>query len=303
MPTFVGGTPFLEVEYEKVINMKRIFALIGALVLTISLSFGQANSRKQDLDQFLKTTTYIVLDNNPMSEWNMKLREYASKHWHITPIKFISDSEFESMRQDIDKSFIVRMKFRFPGDKVKANYIFFSIVNGSAVRHMTDMPEICSVPLGYETADQESWSYKLGSLLQFAQKHIKLLQQKPELMGSNVLQYYNKHIPELGNKEIWVVEQDLAPEVRSLTMIRNNYKGVVRIVSPEDIVKAIDERRTDVVYLHKVGPERSNVKARIYKCLIGAGDDVIYYFDYHMMSKRHGDGFLRKDFRRLNRRS
>lgn len=285
--------------------MRIVKRALGAIFLILTLSstavFGQYNSRKQDLEQFFNTTTYIVLDKNPMSEWNMQLRKHADKHWHVTPVKYISDEEFEQMRRDIDKSFIVRMKFRYPKDRVKATYVYFSIVNGAAVTHMTDMPEICSVPLGYETADQESWSYKLGSLLQFAQKHIKLLRQQPELMGTNVLQYYNKNISEIGDKELWVVEEDLAPDMRSLRKIRDVYKGRVQIVSKEDIVKAVDERRDDVVYLHKVGPERSNVKARIYKCLIGAGDDKFYYFDYHMMSPKRGDGFLKSDFRRLNR--
>ena len=92
----------------------------------------------------------------------------------------------------------------------------------------------------------------------------------------------------------------MAPEVRSQAAIRKVYNGVVRIVTPDDIEQAVDARRQDVVYLHKVGPERSGIKARIYKCLIGAGDDKFYYFDYHMMSKKKGDGMLKSDFRRLS---
>ena len=41
----------------------------------------------------------------------------------------------------------------------------------------------------------------------------------------------------------------------------------------------------------------------MYKCLIGAGDDKFYYFDYHMMSASKGDGLLKEDFKRLNRRN
>ena len=277
-----------------------------ALLVLAALGLGFTGVRAQnattvaDVENFFKTTTYIVLDNNPMTEWNMKIEDAAKKHWHITPYKFIREREFEGMRQDIDKSFITRMRFRFPKDKVKANYIFFTVVLGAAVRDMTNMPEICSVPLGYESADQDSWAYKLGSLFQFAQKHIELIRQKPELLGQNVFQYYNKNSAELGDKEIWVVESDLAPEVRSQAAIRKVYNGVVRIVTPDDIEQAVDARRQDVVYLHKVGPERSGIKARIYKCLIGAGDDKFYYFDYHMMSKKKGDGMLKSDFRRLS---
>ena len=284
--------------------MRWLFVLMCLLALCVTTgTLAQSVGREQDVKHFFETTTYVVLDNNPMSEWNMKMRELAGRHWHVTPLKFIDDNEFENLRKDMDKSFIVRMKFRFPKDKVKANYIYFSIVNGAAVRSMTDMPEICSVPLGYETADQSSWAYKLGSLLQFAQKHIQKLKEDPSIIGENVLQYYNKNMSSMRGKELWVVQEDLAPEVRSLANIRKVYDGVVRIVTPEDIETAINDRREDVVYLHKVGPSRSNVKARVYKCLIGAGDDKFYYFDYHMMSASKGDGLLKEDFKRLNRRN
>ena len=92
--------------------------LMMGMVLPELVSAGPI-TRKEDIDRFLKTTTYVVLDNNPMSEWNMKIRDAVQQSWTITPYKFINDTEFEQMRGDADKSFLVRMKVRFPEDKVK----------------------------------------------------------------------------------------------------------------------------------------------------------------------------------------
>ena len=163
------------------------------------------------------------------------------------------------------------------------------------------MPEVCSLPLGYDAVNQDSWSYKLLGFVRFAQNHIKLIYDNPGLISSNPLDYYNRNIPDLKDKEIWMVEKDIAPDVRTIAKIRDAYKGVVRIVKPEDIEQAIADRKDNVVYLHKVGPEGTRMQARIYKTLLGAGDDRIYYFDYHMMSKSKGDGFLKKDFKRISK--
>jgi hypothetical protein len=57
----------------------------------------------------------------------------------------------------------------------------------------------------------------------------------------------------------------------------------------------------NVVFLHKVGPEGSKLKARVYKILIGAGDSNFYYFDYHKVSPRKPDAFLEFDLKKIGK--
>lgn len=280
--------------------MKKALILATLVVLPLYL-WATPITRKQDIDDFLKTTTYVVLDDNAMTEWNFKIQEAVEKFWTITPYKFITRKEFDTLKNDMDKSFLVRLQFRWPKDKIKATYNFMCLVLGAAVDKPTDMPEICSIPLGYESANQMSWGYKLAGFLRFIQAHIRRLQENPSLISSEPLDFYNKNIRAIGDHEIWVVRTDLAPDIRSLEQLRKNYSGVIRVVKPEDIEKAINEKNEHVIYLHKVGPESSNLQARVYKVLLGAGDDNIYYFDYHMMSKSNGDGLLKKDLKRMSR--
>ena len=283
--------------------MRKCFALIIMISLMALGSVSAKNTiRAEDIETFYKTTTYVVLDNNPMSEWSVEIRDAVEKFWTATPYKFINDTEFEQMKGDMDKSFLVRLKVRFPKDKVKTFYNFMTVCLGAAVADVTDMPEVCSIPLGYEAVDQTSWGYKLGSFVRCAQKHIANLRENPSLISSDPFEFYNKNMGDVHNKELWVLEQDLAPDTRSLRQIRDNYRGTVKVVKPEDIKKAIEERNPNVVFLHKVGPEGTRLQARIYKAIIGAGGDKIYYFDYHNQSSRNGDGLLKKDFKRLNAR-
>lgn len=282
--------------------MRKLFCLLLLSLSCATISFAKEQIRKDDIETFLKNTLYVVKDNNPMSEWSIKIEEAVKQGWTLTKVEFINDTEFEKMRGDMDKSFLVRIKVRYPDDKVRAFYEFMTFTNGAAVKDVVDMPEVCSIPLGYDAVNQDSWSYKLLSFVRFAQNHIKLIADNPSLISSNPLDYYNRNIADLKDKEIWMVERDLAPDMRTIAKIRDAYKGVVRIVKPEDIEQAIAEKKDNVVFLHKVGPEGTRMQARIYKTLLGAGDDKIYYFDYHMWSKSKGDGFLKKDFKRISKR-
>lgn len=287
----------------KIKQLGLLSVLIG-LFAVVSYADDRVPATPADIQRFFNTTTYVVVDRQQMTDWNFKIPAAVKKSWTITPYKVIDDREFEKLRHDTDKSFLVRLKERFPGDRIKAPYVFMNVVLGSPAENVTDMPEIAAFPLGYAEADQDSWGYKLEGFLRFMQKHILLLKEKPEIIKHNPLQYYNKDMGAIRKvgKEFWVVKRDLDQKVNTLDKIKKYYQGVVRIVEPEDIEKAIEDKRDDVVYLHKVGPEHADRKARIYKAILGAGDDKLYYFDYHNFTRKKGDGFLYKDFKRINKR-
>lgn len=279
--------------------MRKLIVLISLVCIAYASVADRYVARHEDIKTFLRTTTYVVLEDNPMSEYNFKIKEAVERSWKITPYEFITVTQFEEMRGDISKSFLVKLQVKFTGDKLEATYHFLSVVLGAAVRRHTDLPDIVSVPLGYSSVPEDSYVYKLESLIRFAQNHVRILDQNPNLIKSNIFQHYNKNRKETRGKELWLLEKDLEKNVRSLADIRKNYPHTVRIVTPEDIEKAIKEKNENVVFLHKVGPEGTRLQARCYKILIGAGDDQFYYFDYHMINKKRGDGFLAKDFKKI----
>ena len=130
--------------------MKRILSLLTLVLLSLSFVSAKEIIRMDDIETFLKNPLYVVLDNNPMSEWSVKLRDAVEKGWTLTKYQFINETEFEKLRGDMDKSFLVRIKFRFPDDKIRTFYNFMTFTNGSAVKDVVDMPEVCSLPLGYD---------------------------------------------------------------------------------------------------------------------------------------------------------
>jgi hypothetical protein len=279
--------------------MRRLVALLCLVALSITTFADRYVARHEDIKTFLRTTTYVVMEDNPMSEYNFAVKKAVENSWKITPYEFITSAQFEEMRGDISKSFLVRLAVKFSGDKLEATYHFMSVVLGAGVRRHTDLPDIVSVPLGYSTVPEDSYTYKIESLIRFAQNHIRMIDENPTLIKSNIFQHYNKQRKVTKEKELWLLESDVEKNVRSLAQIRKNYPHKVRIVTKDDIEKAIAEKNNNVIFLHKVGPEGTRLQARCYKILIGAGDDQFYYFDYHMISKKAGDGFLAKDFKKI----
>ena len=279
--------------------MRKILFSVVLVAMSITTFADRYVARPEDIQTFLKTTTYVVLEDNPMAEYNFKIKKAVENSWDITPYEFITATVFEEMRSDISKSFLVKLQVKFSGDRLEATYNFLSVVLGAGVQNHTDMPDICSVPLSYSSVHEDSYTYKLESLIRFAQNHIRLLEKDPSLISSNIFNHYNKNRKETREKELWLLEKDVDKSVRGLAAIRKVYPHTVRLVTPDDIEQAIEEKNENVVYLHKVGPEGTRLQARCYKILIGAGDDQFYYFDYHMINKKRGDGFLAKDFKKI----
>jgi hypothetical protein len=282
--------------------MKRILLLAALVTAMVKIASADRYVPTQaDVERFYKTKTYVVLQNNPMSEFNMRIKEAVEKSWTITPYEFITATQFDEMRKDPEKSFIVLIQVKFPGDKIEASYSFLSVLLGSAVKKITDMPEICGIPISYASVDEYSWAYKTKAMVLFLQNHIQLMKEKPEIISSNMFDYYNKSRGDIHTKELWVVEKDLAKEARSLATLRKYYTYPIKVVKPEDIQEAIEKNDTNVVFLHKVGPEGTRLQARCYVMIIGIGENKLYYWNYHMIKDKDDDGLLIKDLKKLER--
>jgi hypothetical protein len=254
---------------------------------------------KADYDAFYNTVTLVVKDANPMSDYNFKIEELMEKDWKLTKYEFISEKEFELKKGDPSYSFLMVTTVTFDKDKTKARYKFISLLMGKPHTSLRDMPDLCSIPLSYYEVEDDSYAYKLDAFIRFIQNHVKLMTENPGLIKANVFKYYNKNVKSLRNKTLLVLASDLEPSVNSLKKIRKVYPYDVKIVTKDDIMKAIERQDPDIVFLHKVGPEGTRHKARCYNFVIGAADARLYYFDYHMVNSKHGDYLLEKDLKKM----
>ncbi len=277
--------------------MKNQIVLLCVLfVLTAGVFAQDYVPSQQDLDQFYKTKTLIVLEENPMLEYNMVIKDVIEKEWKLTPYEFIKANEFEAKRMDPQYSFLVMTKVMFDRDNTKAQYKFLHLLLGGDYLRVNMMPDIVAIPMSFEDVEEESYIYKLASMVRLMHDHIDLITKRPDLITANVFKYYKDNLQDIRNKTMYVIGEELNKDINSESLIKKVYPFPVKIVSKEEITQAIEERRKDIIFLHKVGPEGTKLVARCYKLVIGADNPTLYYFDYHMIDDKHPDAFLKSDF-------
>lgn len=281
------------------LSMKfRLFA--GLLLLTAIQLSGQAPfPSKDEIKQFETSKTCVVLEDNAFSFYNEYIKDGVEAFWKITPYEFIDPEEFNLRRTDPDYSFIVLTQTNYEKDKSNGLFNYINLLQGKDVDVLGEMPEICAIPLSFAGEEEEDYSYKLGAILAFMQKHAQMILADPSLTGRRYLRYYNRFIPDVRNKTILVKEGDLAAEISDMKKISALYKNKIEIVSEETIMEAIEMKAPSTVILHKVGPAGDQNGGLCFKMLIGTDDANMYYYNQHVISKTAPNGFLAADLKRL----
>ena len=276
--------------------------LMYLFFLITTYSIAQIPVPKQEqINQFLKTTTCVVFDANPMVTYNITIKEAVEKYWKITPYKFIKASEYDKLRKNPACSFLTIDKVFFEKDKTKAQYEFLCVSLGGKYRTQNDMPQIATIPLAYYGVDEESYVYKIPALIQFLQNHINLIKEKPSLKGSNILKYYNSQIEKTHNKTLYLIKDELSTAINTEQKIKSVYPYPF-VLTDRNILENKIMNGDDILFLHKVGPEGSKRKARCWIIIMGAKDVKLYYFNYHMIDAKHPDGILLTDFKKLSKK-
>jgi hypothetical protein len=279
--------------------MKKLIVLLPVISLFITSFSPEYVPTPDEVDRFYQTKTLAVLDDNPIAQYNFVIKEFMQKEWKLTPFDFITYSEFETKRMDPQYSFIMTNEVNFDKDKSLTKYIFVSLILGGNEKIISNMPDLCPVPLAYAGVDEESYDYKIQTILRFIQKHVELIHKHPKIISTNMLKYYNDNIGDVKNKTLYLIPSELAKDCNTEAKIKKVYPYKFKLVSREEVSKAIDSSDSTVVFLHKVGPEGTRLIARCYKMLIGAADSKFYYFDYHRISDDKPDGLLLSDFKKL----
>ncbi len=279
--------------------MKKLFFACLILSISVLISAQAPFPSKDEIKQFEVSKTCVVLEDNPFSFFNSYIKDAVKEFWKITPFEFIDVSEFNVRRLDPKYSFIVLTQTNYEKDKANSVYNFINLLQGKDNNKIGEMPEICAIPLSFAGEDDMDYSYKLGAILAFMQKHAQMISADPSLTGRKYLKFYNKFIPDVSSKTILVRQEDLSPQIATIDEIQAIYKNKIKIVSEEEIIKAIEEKAPATVILHKVGPPPDKNSGFCFKMLIGTDDANMYYYNQHTIDKTNPNGLLAADLKRL----
>jgi hypothetical protein len=250
------------------------------------------------LNSFFKSKTYVVLDDNQVSDYNIKVQDAVKKYWTITPTEFITQNDFQKKRMDANNSFLILSDVVFTNDFLQAKYSFFSLLLGGKYQVIDQMPVLGAVPISYSEAPQESSMYKLGAILKFLQAHILRLKANPELVKEDLYKIYNNDQQTIKDKTLYLVKEEMSKDLNTDAKVKAIYPDKFKFVTRDELEEAIDKNEDGIVFLHKVGPEGTKKRARCYILILGT-DSKMYYFDWHMITDRKPDSMLEEDFKKL----
>jgi len=280
--------------------MKKIILFLASAIISLTMSAQvEYLPNKEDLGKLLQTKTYVVLEESPMSDFNFEIKDVIAAEWTLTKYEFITYSQMEKLSKNENYSFLYTSQVSFERDKTESQYIFLHLSLGGPNLTVDDLRDMASVPLAYYGTDPENYIYKLGTIVRFIQNHVNLIYEKPELISNNIFKFYNDNIKDIHTKTLYLVQDELSPEISTPSRIKAIYPYKFKIVTREEINQAIKDGNEDIVFLHKVGPEGRRADARCYNIVIGAADANFYYFDWHMVTEKNPDGLLGSDLKKM----
>lgn len=286
--------------------MKKVFVCLFVSIISIS-AWGQTmNSKPADMKRFLSSKCYVVLEDDPFSEFNAAIGAYMQQFWKLTPFEIIDAKKFASLRTNSEHSFLFISLAELAQTKTSIQFTILNVLMGEKSGNIQKMPEIICVPLAYyfevdddddDDIEDPEYEYKLGAVLKSISFFIEKKAANPDLNIEKEIASYNS---EIKNYELWFLASDLPTNLQSLDAIAKVYPYKVKIVTQEEIEKAVKTNLKNTAILHKIGPEDYPLKdVYCFKTLISVEDGKPLYFDYQLISKQKPDAFLVDDFKKI----
>lgn len=278
--------------------MKRLLVL---LILACFVSIAQAQLKvasPDEVNKFFKTKTLVVMTEDMLSDYDQVIKEAVKKHWTITEYDFIGPGEFRDYAMKKEYSFLVLSALKVTHKKEAMTFKVLNFLLGGYSKDINRMPDLGTVPVLFEMLDISPSYYKLSSIIQFMQKNIEYIRKNPDIKTKQLIKHYNKQKDQIKEKELWLLEEELGPNVNTLNKIKSIYPHPVKIVSSKELRKAIEEQNKNVCFLYKIAATKRLSKGKTIK-LVMSTDGNLYYLDQHTVNARNPDAFLDNDFKNI----
>jgi len=251
---------------------------------------------KQQIGMFKNSKTCVVLGTGSIS-FDMYLKDAVQKYWNATEFEFIDQQEFDKRRFNSKYSFLVLMKAVFDKDPGGVSYNYLSLVLGDVAKNMTDMPELCSVPISYTDDNISDYEYAIPAIVKFMQKHARNLEFNRFMISLKGLKYYNgksgfKDKVLLFNKDMMASDAD-SPE-----KIKEAYSYYVKLISPSEIQQELVASPSNALFHFHVGPNKNAGAGKCFEMIFDV-EGNLYYYNSRKITNDNEDGFNLKDFKHL----
>ena len=269
---------------------------ILVLILSIFGLSAMANPRlasKLQIGMFVNSKTCVVLEDG-INPYNMYIIDAVQKYWKSTKFELIDQKEFEKRRFDSKYSFLVLLKNVFDKDPSGVSYNYISLVMGDTSKNITNMPELCCIPLSYTNDNTNSYGYAIPAIVKFMQKHAKNLETKRLLISLRGLKYYNGS-PCFQYTMLLMNESMMASDANSIGKIKTVYPYFVILSNSSKIDEELATSPSNTMFNFHVGPTQNTGTGKCFEMIFDS-EGNLYYYNCRKITNDNKDGFNLKDF-------
>jgi len=227
-------------------------------------------------DFFANTTMVVIPEGNFMLE--VVFKKAVEESWTITPFKFITYEEFESMKGDTKQAFLMLFSGIYAKDKAQNEYIYMGLLMGCREKTLNRMPEFIMLPVGGTVNESENQYDMFGIFTGVIQHHMRRLKTNPADAKRNLSALYGLNSRLLRGKTLLISEENFAVPTTQEEMDKLFHQKL-QLVSYDEIADAIDEKAANTVIAYVVYPDSQQTKGSYcYKMLLSTDScELIYY--------------------------
>ncbi|MBN1183620.1 MAG: hypothetical protein JXB49_15120 [Bacteroidales bacterium] len=285
-------------EFMNSIVLKKLIFIIAMAFFTLGVFAKPPLASKQQIGMFKNSKTCVVLDDGGIY-YNVCIKDAVQKYWKSTDFEFIDQKEFEKRRFDSKYSFIVLMKNVFDKDPGGVSYDYLSLVLGDATNDMTNMPELCCIPISYSNDDNSDYGYAIPAIIKFMEKHVKNLETKRFRISLQKFKYYNGSTG-FKDKVLLLKKSIVASDADTPEKIKTVYPYYVKLLTTSEIETELSSDPTNAIFIFHVGPAKDTGAGKCFNMIFDI-DGKLYYYNSRKVTNDNGDSFNLNDFSKLRK--
>jgi hypothetical protein len=276
--------------------LKKCIYIFSLLLISLGVSANPKLATKQQIGMFKNSKTCVVLESG-MTVYNGFIKDAVRKYWKSTEYEFIDQPEFEKRRTDSKYSFLVLMDAVYDKDPGGVSYSYINLVLGDAASNLTNMPELCSIPLAYTGDKFADYEYALPAIVKFIQKHAKNLETERFLISIKGLGFYNGKA-DFKDKVLLLNKTGMALYVDTPDRIKTVYPYYVKLLSAAEISDELNLNPSNALFLFHVGPGADAAAGKCFEMIFDVEGNLCYY-NSRKITNDNGNGFNLDDFERI----
>lgn len=273
--------------------------MIFFIILLVSIVEAQIVSPKlENINKLKKTTTFIVLEDNPFLQFDAYIKQLSEKNWDITPYKFININEFEKICTNPNYSFLLIVDGEYTLGTKRLNVDLLTLVLGDKSGNINKMTEIISVPLSTLDEDGEyevDYGYKIIGIVNAINHLLKNITEEIKSIN-DFSQYLSENKEKVKKYTLLIDKQSVANDINTEQTLKKYYSHDIRLSEQTTINEAINVQKSNHAFVHTIGKLGNYSIQFIIDCQTGE----ILYNSYRLANNSNQLGLTKEDLKAIN---